>query len=63
MLQIIELRRDPLGVSAQEKPNIRSGGNKVKVNNALSSLDDKLRIANKVGSLYKTWRQLIIKTS
>ena len=31
-----------------DKPNIRTAGNKVKVNTALQSLDDKLRIANKV---------------
>ncbi len=44
-----------MGVSAKEKPHIRSGGNKVKVNSTLQSLDDKLRIANKVNwNIYDT---------
>ena len=42
-----------------EKPNIRGGNNKVKTNTALQSLEDKLRIANKVNlffsGLLKCW--------
>jgi hypothetical protein len=47
--QIIDLRRDPHGTQYNRgKPTIKTGGNAVK-KNPLQTMEDKLRIANKVG--------------
>ena len=47
-LQIIDLRRDPHGTQHNRgKPTIKTGGNAVK-KNPLQTMEDKLRIANKI---------------
>ena len=49
--QLIELRQDPQGVRRASK-GISVGKEKMKFKNDLTSLDDKLRIANKVNDKY-----------
>ena len=51
-LQIIDLKRDPYGtLDKRGKPTIKTFGNVPK--NPLQTMEDKLRIANKVSKKYK----------
>ena len=51
-LQIIDLKRDPYGtLDKRGKPTIKTFGNVPK--NPLQTMEDKLRIANKVNKKYK----------
>ena len=52
ILQIIDLKRDPYGtLDKRGKPTIKTIGNVPK--NPLQTMEDKLRIANKVNKKYK----------
>lgn len=54
LVQIIDLKRDPHGtLDKRGKPTIKTFGNVPKNKTPLQTMEDKLRIANKVNKKYK----------